>query len=69
MTCLKDASLIEAHLERANLQEANLQGAKNLTVDQLSKAKTLYEAILDPELDIPLREKYPALFDEPVDEP
>ncbi len=54
-----------ANFEDANLEYAELKGAKNLTVDQLSKVKTLYDAELDPELEIPLREKYPALFEEP----
>ena len=57
------------HLEGANLDEANLEGAKNLTIYQLSKAKTLYNAKLDEELEKPLREKYPALFEKPKAEP
>ena len=66
----KGASLVNADLEGvnlkgANLEETNLKGAKNLTVDQLSKAKTLYNAKLDEELEKPLRENYPHLFDEP----
>jgi hypothetical protein len=35
------------------------------SIDQLSKVKTLYNATLDPELEKPLKEKYPALFEEP----
>ncbi|AKB33256.1 Pentapeptide repeat family protein [Methanosarcina siciliae HI350] len=76
---LQGVSLLDAHLEGAELEKtnfsgahlegANLKGAKNLTVDQLSKVKTLYNAELDPELEKSLREKYPHLFDEPVDEP
>jgi hypothetical protein len=31
--------------------------------------KTLYNAKLDEELLTPLKEKYPALFEEPKDEP
>ncbi|WP_292388044.1 pentapeptide repeat-containing protein [Methanosarcina sp. UBA5] len=66
----KGASLVNADLEGvnlkgANLEETNFKGAKNLTVDQLSKAKTLYNAKLDEELEKPLRENYPYLFDEP----
>ncbi len=59
----------EVSLEGANFQGANLKGAKNLTIDQLSKVKTLYDAKLDEELLIPLKEKYPALFEKPKDEP
>ncbi len=62
---LEKACLSYAHLNGADLRKANLRGAKNLTIDQLSKAKTLYEAVLDEELEKPLRDKYPALFDEP----
>ncbi|WP_269849199.1 hypothetical protein [Methanosarcina horonobensis] len=56
-----------SELERSD--KANLEGAKNLTVDQISEAKTLYEAKLDPELEKPLKEKYPDLFNKPQDEP
>ena len=47
----------EANLERANLQGTHFTEAKNLTVDQLSKAKTLYKAKLDQEKEAELREK------------
>lgn len=66
---LEEAYLQVASLEGTDLQKANLKGAKNLTVDQLSKVKTLYKAKLDSELEIPLREKYAALFEAPIDEP
>ena len=69
--CLKianfsNADLSDADLSDANLERANLKGAKNLTIEQLSSVKTLYKAKLDEELEKPLREKYPALFDEPI---
>ena len=60
-----NADLSDADLSDANLERANLKGAKNLTIGQLSKVKTLYNAKLDEELEKPLREKYPAIFDEP----
>ena len=60
MTQLEQADLIGAHLEGANLT-----GALNLTIDQLSKVKTLYKATLDPDMETLLREKYPALFNKP----
>jgi hypothetical protein len=50
------------------LKELTFQGAKNLSIDRLSKVKTLYKTKLDQELEKPLREKYPALFEEPIDE-
>ncbi|AKB20918.1 hypothetical protein MSWH1_0647 [Methanosarcina sp. WH1] len=62
---LEGTNLEDANLEGANLEGAYLQGAINLTSDQLSKVKTLYKAKLDKELEIPLREKYPALFEKP----
>jgi hypothetical protein len=37
-------------LTEANLTEANLRGVKNVSIEQLSKAKTLYGAMLDPHL-------------------
>jgi proteasome lid subunit RPN8/RPN11 len=65
---LKDAYLREANLEKANLEEANLElaflgEAYGLSLDQLSKVKTLYNAKLDDKFLIPLKEKYPALFE------
>jgi hypothetical protein len=52
-------------LQRTHLERANLKGAENLTIDQLSKVKTLYKATLDKKLEKPLRKKYPALLEEP----
>lgn len=54
-----------SNLEGADLQMANLEQAINLTVEQLSKAKTLYRAKLDPELEAEIKEKYPRLLEEP----
>lgn len=69
-TNLKNATLAGANLEGANLYEANLEGAnlyeaRNLSLEQLSKVKTLYNVILDDKLLIPLKEKHPHLFDKP----
>ena len=64
-TNLQGADLKKAYLQGANLREADLRGAKNLTVDQLSKVKTLYKAELDPELEEELRSKgYSHLLDD-----
>lgn len=67
---LSEANLSEANLSRANLQKTNLQkaelrGARYLSLDQLSKVKTLYDAELDDQLRIPLEKEYPNLFEEP----
>ncbi|HII90789.1 MAG TPA: pentapeptide repeat-containing protein [Methanosarcina sp.] len=71
----KEADLVGADFTEADLQGANfemtflggsnLKGAKNLTVEQLSKAKTLYNATLDEELLIPLKEAHFTLFEKP----
>lgn len=53
----EETNLEGASLKNANLEHAELKGAKNLTVDQLSKVKTLYMAELDPELEKELRAK------------
>lgn len=66
---LEMANLEIADLEGANLEGAYLEGAYNITIEQLSKVKTLYNAKLDTELEKPLREKYPALFEKPKDMP
>jgi hypothetical protein len=43
----------------------NLQQVRNVTAEQLSHVKTLFEAKLDPELEKELREKHPHLFEKP----
>ena len=63
--CLKGAHLEEADLTGTNFEGADLKQAKDLTIDQLSKVKTLYKAELDESLHSVLIEKYPALFEEP----
>ena len=47
---LSDADLSGADLRKADLSGANLTQVKNLSIEQLSKAKTLHEAKLSPEL-------------------
>lgn len=54
---LKGANLQLASLLKADLEGANLIGAEDLTVDQLSKVKTLYKAHIDPKLEEELRAK------------
>ena len=54
----------EADLDGANLGGVDLTRTLGLTVNQLSKVKTLDYARLDEGLEIPLREMYPALFEE-----
>lgn len=49
-TNLQQANLGGANLKEASLNNADLTGAKNLTIEQLSKVKTLYQTKLDPYL-------------------
>ncbi len=62
---LGNANLQKANLVAANLQKTNLVGALNLTIEQLSKVKTLYQAKLDDELLQQVKEKYPHLLEKP----
>ena len=64
-TDLVGANLEGANLKGANLKRANLKGVNELTIDQLSKVKTLYNAKLDDKLLIPLKDKHPVLFERP----
>ena len=57
--------LIEANLQRAILLGANLWGVHGLTIEQLSKVKSLYDAKLDPVLMAQVKEKYPHLLEGP----
>ena len=63
------ANLRRANLEDAKLYEANLEGADlegvNLSIEQVSKVETLYNAKLDPELMEQVKEKYPHLLEPP----
>jgi hypothetical protein len=73
VTNLYKASFYEANLSEANLSEANLyktdlRKTKNLTIEQLSKVKTLYKAKLDPDIKKQIEEKYPDLLKKPKPE-
>lgn len=64
--CLNEANLQGANLEGANLAYAQLVIAKNLTIEQLSKVKTLYDVQgLDSKLMEQVKVKYPHLLKEP----
>ena len=66
---LERANLFMAHLEGADLLGAHLEGAKNLTIDQLSKVKTLYKAKLDDELRESLKNEYPDRYKQLITKP
>jgi len=60
---LQGYNLEGANLEEANIGSANLESVANLTVEQLSKVKTLYEVRnLDPELMYQVEDRYPHLL-------
>jgi len=53
-------------INHANLQGADLSGAKNLTIDMLLEAGSLYQVKgLDPKMKKELRKKKPGLFEKP----
>ena len=62
MANLEESSFGGAILDGTNLEGANLTGAFNLSIDQLSKVRTLYNAKIDEELLIQLKEEFPSLF-------
>jgi hypothetical protein len=62
---LENADLRRVNLKEANLEGAHLRGAKNLTLEQLSEANTLYKAKLDLSLLEQVKEKYPHLLENP----
>jgi len=64
---LMEANLSGCHLTGANFNNASLYKAdlrltKGLTIEQLAKAKTLYQAKFDPELAVDLEVSYPELL-------
>jgi uncharacterized protein YjbI with pentapeptide repeats len=65
---LTSADLNGANLRNANLSGANLTQVKNLSINKLSKVKTLYKVKLDPELMEQVKDKYPHLLEEPKSE-
>ncbi len=48
--CLKGANVVGANFDNANLYKADLREVEGITVEQLKKAKTLYQAQLDPDI-------------------
>jgi len=62
---LQMADFSNANLEGVNFKESDLRKAKNLTAEQLSKAKTLYLAKLDSKLEKEIRDQFPDLLNNP----
>ena len=64
---LQGVDLRNTQLQGADLQGAQLEGAKNLTVERLSRVRTLYQAHLDPHLLKQIQQQYPHLLERPRD--
>ncbi len=60
---LQNSYLMGADFENASLYKADLRGAKGLTVEQLSKVKTLYLAKFDDEILEQIKTNLPELVD------
>jgi len=65
---LQKTMLVGANLKEASLWYVDLTRAKNLTIEQLSKVKTLYKVKLDPELMEQVKKCCPHLLEEPKEE-
>lgn len=59
---LRGAYAVGANFKNANLYKADLRGVDGLTVEQLSEAKTLHQALLDDGLMEQIKEKYAKLL-------
>lgn len=59
---LSNCALAETNFEDTNLYKADFRGAEGLTLEQLSKAKSLYLAKFDPELHDLLSKEIPDLI-------
>lgn len=60
---LQNSYLMGADFENASLYKADFRGAKGLTIEQLAKAKTLYLAKFDEELQEQVKELVPELVE------
>ena len=60
---LQNSYLMGADFENASLYKADFRGARGLTIEQLAKAKTLYLAKFDNDLQIQVRELMPELVE------
>ena len=65
---LRGTYLYNADLSDADLGYANLTQMKKLSINKLSKVKTLYKAKLDSELIEQVKDRYPHLLEEPKSE-
>jgi len=61
----RELTFMELTFKRLSFEDLIYIKRKNLSLDQLSKVKTLHNAKLDEELLVSLKEKHPALFEVP----
>ena len=66
LTLLQGTELNQANLENVDMRCADLTGVKNLTVDQLAVAQTVYKAKMDPTLLNQIQETLPQLLEKPA---
>ena len=60
---LQNSYLMGADFENASLYKADFRGAKGLTIEQLAKAKTLYLAKFDNDLQVQVKDMMPELVE------
>ena len=58
---LQGAYLTGADFTNANLYKTDFRGAKGLSIESLTEAKTLYLAKFDPEIEQLIRDQHPEL--------
>jgi len=63
----RDSELWKTDFSGANLEGADFSGAIRLEAEQLSRARTLYRAKLDPPLSEKIKKNYPRLFEKPAE--
>jgi len=60
---LKGAMIAGADFTGANLMKADLRGVQGVVAEQFAHARSLGKALLDPELEQEIKEKYPHLLE------
>lgn len=59
---LRNTYLVGANFKNANLYKADLRGAEGLTIEQLTQANTLHQALLDNDLMEQVQERHASLL-------
>lgn len=59
---LRGAYVVGANFKNANLYKADLRGVDGLTIEQLTQARTLHQALLDDDLMDQVKEQHAALL-------